>query len=469
MTEASVFGCLLAIMLPLLCGYIFVRAIFGASLHWSCQLAHGYLVGLLIMILVFHIFDATGIPFSFWAIALCLLLISGVGLIIGLRPGKVVSLTTTGNTLGADNQRSLWTVLLIALTLMVIFYKIVMVTNEIVLRPLFPWDAWDAWAPLTIQYYDSGGLTADIKTKASSHGKTVSIIHLWGMLACETTSHPLTRLSWLFAWLALSLALYGHIKEYTSSSVAAIVGAYLCASLPYLHIHTALAGYADIWLALSFTLGVLSLSLYSRMPHPGLIALAIVYMVSCASIKESGFLVGGCLLMLITLTLTLKVRWARPALYLSFSVAVIVFALVVIQKIPLIFEMPWVGRIGLSPSEISIPGLVTYHLEYQSIAHPLVESLLLFSQLHLLAYITCATVLMAIVCRQWVLFTESSFLAVISGGILIWSYFSLADFEGAAEHTGLSRALICLMPSAVFWCVVSWTVSVRKSAMFGQK
>ena len=126
------------------------------------------------MTLVFRLFDAIGVPFSFWAISLSLLFISGMGFVITLESGSVLSLTTTSLVPGEDGQRSAWTVPLIALALIVIIYKIFLATNEIVLRPLFPWDAWDSWAPLTIQYFDSGGLTADLKTKASIHGKTVS-------------------------------------------------------------------------------------------------------------------------------------------------------------------------------------------------------------------------------------------------------------------------------------------------------
>lgn len=464
MNEASIVGCLLAIILPWLCGYFVVRAICGSTMVWSCQLAHGYLVGLLITTLVFRLFDAAGITFSFWAIALCLLLITGIGyLALKLRPEEAMSYSTTRNNRSADEQLSLWTVLLIALTLAVIIYKIFLATNEVVLRPLFPWDAWNSWAPLTIQYYESGGLTAEFQTRASAHGKTVSIIHLWGMLACETPSHPLTRLSWLFAWLTLALALFSHIKMHTSSSVAAIAGAYLCVSLPALYIHTALSGYADIWLVLAFTLGVLTLSLYSRTPHPGLIALTITYAVACASIKESGLLMSACLLILLILKLGFRLPRAHPALFVSFSVVVVALALVVLQQLPLTLDIPLVGTLGLSSTALTIPGLPTYQLRYQSIALPLAESLLLFSQLHLLTYLTGATILMVVLLKRWQLLTESSFLAIVSGGILIWAYFSLADFAGAAQHTGLTRALICLVPPAIYWCVISWAEAIRNS------
>ena len=469
MSEANIFGCLISIVLPWLCGYLFILLLCGPKMPRSCQLAHGYLIGLLIMTLVIRLFDAAQIPFSFWSTVYCLMFIAMIEIILvklkfKSNPGTAI---TTKNLEGGVTQGH-WKIALIGLALVVITYRILLAANEILLLPLFPWDAWDSWAPLTIQYYDSASLTAEFKTKASAHGKTVSIIHLWGMLACETSSHPLTKLSWLFAWLAISLAVYGHILRSTSSSVASIIGAYLFLSLPYLYIHTALAGYSDTWLTLSFTLAVLSLSLYRKTRHPGLIALTIVYIATCISMKESGILAGACLLVLLTFTLVFTLQWARSKILYISSAGVLVLTIVAYQYVTVSIDMPVTGTAFLNSAVLSIPGYSEYSMQYKSISLPLIESLFLFSQAHLLTPMILLTIGMIALTKQWKLLGEVSFLAIVIGGFLIWSYFSLADFAGAMAHTGLTRALIWLMPIAIYWCVVSWAHSVKQAEAFGR-
>lgn len=468
MSEANVLGCLISIVLPWLCGYYFVILLSGPKMLWSCRLAHGYLIGLLIMTLVIRLFDAVQIPFSFWSTVYCLMFISILEFtLIKLKAKRNPDAAVITRESKARTPQRQWKIALIGLFLVIFAYKTILAANEIMLLPLFPWDAWDSWAPLTIQYYDSGNLTADFSTKASVHGKTVSIIHLWGMLACETSSHPLTKLSWLFAWLAISLAIYGHVLKITSSPVAAILGAYLSLSLPTLYIHTALAGYADIWLTLAFTLGVLSLSLYRKKRHPGLLVLTVAYIVACISMKESGILVGGCLLILVGFTFIFTSRWARLNVLLIFCVGAFVLTIAVYQYAALTIDVPFIGTVIISSSVLSVPGYATYYMEYKSIALPLFESLFLYSQTHLLTPMIVITMGMITLSKQWELLREVSFLAVMLGGFLIWFYFSVADFEGAMKHTGLTRALICLMPAAIYWCVVSWTYFVKQVKAFG--
>jgi hypothetical protein len=314
-----------------------------------------------------------------------------------------------------------------------------------------------------MQYYNAGSLFAEFSTKASAHGKTVSIIHLWGMLACDTTSHPLTNLPWLFAWLAIALAIFGHVWTHTSNLVAATVGAYLCISLPYLHIHAVLAGYADIWIALTFVLGVLLLGDYAREPHPGLIAVTMFYIVACTSMKESGLLSGGCLLALLVWNLASRSLLKRAKVtYTGIAVAAML-VVAAIYILPLLLNMPFIERIIWSQAELRTPDILTLPraYSYRSVTVPLVDSLYLFSQLHLLAPLFCITIALVILRRQWQLLTKTSVWAVTLGGSLTWLYFSFADYAGAIEHTGLMRAHISLMPVAVFWCVISWAQLVE--------
>ena len=60
------------------------------------------------------------------------------------------------------------------------------------------------------------------------------------------------------------------------SLLAALVGAYLVASLPLLDVHVALAGYADLMMACVYTLAALAFYRWTLAPRPARRRLALL-------------------------------------------------------------------------------------------------------------------------------------------------------------------------------------------------
>ena len=100
--------------------------------------------------------------------------------------------------------------------------------------------------------------------------------------------HSFLFLPWILAVINLGLALYGHIRLNGSSVLTATLACYLLLSMPYLNVHTALAGYADIWLAAAFSLAIFALGEWhlNRSWSYGMLVLLMAFF--CSQIKAPG-------------------------------------------------------------------------------------------------------------------------------------------------------------------------------------
>ena len=85
-------------------------------------------------------------------------------------------------------------------------------------------------------------------------------------------------------------AFYAQMRRLEISAVKAMFGTYVLLSLPYLTIHVALAGYADIFVAIAYGLAAMSSWQWTMTRQRDDAILAVVMAIICASLKQEGLL-----------------------------------------------------------------------------------------------------------------------------------------------------------------------------------
>jgi len=165
-----------------------------------------------------------------------------------------------------------WTMGLVALAFASLAARGWLALREIVLRPTFPWDAWDAWAVKSKTWYllghyapfvpmgewlrdPSGAVYTGV---AWSYPATLGWVQVWFAAGAGGWIEPAVNLPWFLLWLGLLAGHYGQWRALGLDCLRAGLGVYLLGSLPLLTVHVALAGYADLWVATVFGFGVLA-------------------------------------------------------------------------------------------------------------------------------------------------------------------------------------------------------------------
>lgn len=130
---------------------------------------------------------------------------------------------------------------------------IAFVSHESLSRPLSAWDAINYWAPhseaiLQSQLNNLSGYSPDIYHR---HPDAIKIIGAYSTLTQELSPKAVSvrNAPWLMLYLGIILFTAGICLRLTQSTILALSSSILVASLPIIESHTALAGYADIWLA----------------------------------------------------------------------------------------------------------------------------------------------------------------------------------------------------------------------------
>ena len=174
--------------------------------------------------------------------------------------------------------------------------------REILLRPTFPWDAWDAWAVKSKTWYLLGHYTPFVSMTdwlahptatahtgiAWAYPATLAWMQVWFASAAGGWIEPMVNLPWLALWIGLLCGHYGQWRALGLRRVPALAAVYVLGALPLLDVHVALAGYADLWLATIFGFGVLAWLRWIEQRDRGQLAIAIICAVLLPLIKLEG-------------------------------------------------------------------------------------------------------------------------------------------------------------------------------------
>ncbi len=371
----------------------------------------GGMIGLFLATLWLRALSLAGIHFGVAAIALPLLVAT---LALGgwaARPvahrGMPAVRAALDDAVGAIWGRSLdramrmlWRFLLAWLAL-----RFAMLFVEVATRPLFPWDAWTQWATKARVWYELGRIApferADLWFAAGGsayfdagphYPGTVALMQVLAATFLGRWDDTLMNLPFWMLAVAFAFAVFGALRAMDFSPLSALAGTWLIASMPLANTHVALAGYADLPLAMYFCAGILACLRWHRTREPADAALALLLLAACPLLKIPG---------------RIWVLFAVPALIVAFLP----------QRGPRIVGIGYVAVVGglLLLAQTS-PVIMGYHLhlDFSADWEALANSYFLYDNWHLLWYGAFAVALLGR--RQLLAPQVAPLTAVVAGG-----------------------------------------------------
>ena len=161
----------------------------------------------------------------------------------------------------AERSLSRWELALGALFLALIVLRLLSLLPDVLMRPLFAWDAWTVWGYEARVWLETGRYVeflprsdwldapaeAFLREGLIAYPRLVPALILWASAGSETWTGVGPGLLWLLAAGLTALILYGALRQLDLPLPWALGAAYAWLSIPLLNAHIALYGYADIW------------------------------------------------------------------------------------------------------------------------------------------------------------------------------------------------------------------------------
>ncbi len=453
----SITGLLVAQLLPWACGAVWVRWLLARTgrCNLAIVLGQGFFIGIFLTTLVVRLWDAVGMTLNFTALASVVAALTLLGALLQLKRPATASVAVNPSS-------TPWQFTLVCVLLALLVWRYSTLFQELLLRPLYAWDAWMNWAPKAIVWFHQGTLvdyvspqgwwTADVDNytlgnrQAWSYPITVPLIQLWNMLGAGTWDHGGVYLSWLLAPLCLGIALFGHLRLAGVSLPLATVATYLLLSMPYLNVHSVLAGYADIWVAAAFALGVCALREWEQTRHWAFAVLCLALAALCTQLK-----VPGIFMALILLGAGLRAWLALPPRLEAGLSLVLLLGATVLIALGVSADIPYLGHVSLSFERMEIGRMGFFEPALHPVGGVIAEAFFELINWHLLGYLVPTILLYGLFRGKLLQSPDAATLAVILAFIFILGvFFFTGYYTQALNNATLNRALLYTVPAIVF-------------------
>ncbi len=484
----TAFFCIGALVLPWLIGGLISRLIIGKVqiAGWALHSGYGYLLGFGLTTSLMVIVDQAG-----WSQQISLIT-GGLLLMGGLCAWRICREINYSNHYTSNqhhNHQQMtsthplasvplphWQIGVVILLIIWLVLRFMGIAHELLISPLYPWDAWSTWAVKARVWFEHRQLVPFVSPEqwlipseetfytieAWHYPSFTPLVHLWMALFIGEFNEPLINLPWWGCAVALGLASYGQVRQLGMSSFTGVLFVYLLLSLPILNVHTVLAGYADLWLASIYSLATMSLLNGIQSGCLRLFLMSIILALMLPFIKVEGSI------WLFTLVI------AGLAGYLSqrsFSLLLVSSMLIVIGglfmggiKIPL-----WgVGTWELTPRYLQLPPLGHFAIKFENTAPAFIDNLFWLNNWHLLWYLALVTVIL-IIANRAILKTDKicwvATVLVLTGVSILFVVFFLTDAsQWARNYTSLNRVLLHVVPAWMFCGLLIWQRLIRGSS-----
>ena len=253
-------GLLLSLAVPLLAGlpWILFAQQGRSARSWPLAIAYGYVLGLLVMIAGMRALSLAHLPIGLLHASIIPALVGSIG---WWRIRNATLLTQTAAEMRSTWQATASVARAICLVLLLLIaLRLVTLGAEILLRPVFPWEAVSSVAAKARVWYESGALVPFVSPAAWLDGAgnftdadagafaLPSLLLVWTANAAGQWHEAAVGFAWWMLGVSLTLALYGHVRRSGGGVAFALTVAYLFISLPLVDLHIALAG-APQWIA----------------------------------------------------------------------------------------------------------------------------------------------------------------------------------------------------------------------------
>lgn len=455
-----------ALALPWLAGALWVRALWRdapVAGAWPLALGYGYVLGMLAATLLLRLQAAFGLPLAVIGPTVVLALLAALGgWLTGWRASPPIPIAMNGTRVLKMEPK--WSQLLFVLLLVWLGVRLINLALEVWWRPLYPWDAWTTWAVRPRVWSELGQLAPFVDSQrwladatgsvyvleAWNYPHTVPLLALWPTLAYGAWNETAANLPWLGCALALGLGFYGQARLWGAPALTALIFTWLLLSLPLLDTHVALAGYADLWLAAVFGLAVIAFFQWTRNDDRRQGILAVLLALACPLVKLEG---AVWLLLFIPALLAARLR-GRWLLALAGVVAALGLGWWLAGGV--IFRLPGLGEVRLTPELIQVPYLGRFSLGYRGGWDPVVKNFLVLANWHLFGYLGLMAIVIAIVrvrrrAERWL---RAELIFVATSLLALFVLFFLTDAQRWAEqYTSINRVFLDFVPALLFWAL----------------
>jgi hypothetical protein len=453
-------GLITSLLLPWLLGAVWVRALLVNSGRYNVFIVagQGYFAGIFATTILVRLSDWSGVGLQFWVLAATQAMLGVLGAVMQLRQPKPANRAVNSVVM------PIWHKAVVALLLALLAWRYLTLLQELMLRPLYAWDAWMNWVPKAIVWFQLEQLVEFVKpelwsslgtavdsytlgnSQASRYPPGIPLILLWSMMGAGTWDHSYLFLPWILAAINLGLALYGYLRIQGCSVLLATLACYLLLSMPFLNVHTVLAGYADLWLAAAFSLGVFALSEWHLNRSWSSAALALLMALFCSQLKAPG----------IVFTVIIVAVLLRSLSNLNYKVEMLA-ALMLAVLVAAIFwfgidvEIPGLGRLLIQSDRIEIPRLISYAITPHDVSGRFLKSMFLMINWNLIWYLAVTAALIAMLRGNLTKRMASDTLAIVAALTFTVLVFSLReDYRDITIVTTINRVLIYSIPALVF-------------------
>lgn len=259
---------------------------------------YGFLIGMLVVTLLMRLAEPLGMLTAFWPVLIACAALAALVIAGGAHPFR----RPGGGTPWAVAELPRIEKLLLCILFALVATRLVTLGIEVLLRPTYPWDAISSWTYKARAFFEIGvfvsiegpgamsrdpaGAGVVYSAAGSTYPLAIPLIQIWMASAAGQWNDVVINLPWLFCTLAVALALYGQMRIAGAGMTVALATVWLLVSLPMLDTHTALAGYADLWVAVSLGAAAFAFFNWMRTGDRRQGVLALVAALFMAGLKE---------------------------------------------------------------------------------------------------------------------------------------------------------------------------------------
>lgn len=422
-------------------------------------LGYGAVLGLLIIPLIMRVQSALGwgLGFSEPLVISCLFPLA----VYFRSRGLSATASTTDNLSNRTSGYCNWAKLVQNLCLCLIVLRFFNVLGEVLLQPLFPWDATMHWATKAKVWFLKGDILPFVENRLwlkdqtplvytdrhPDYPSTVPLLQVWMNLSLGRWDSSLMNAPWIICYTAIGLIFYGQLRYAGTTRTLALAGSYMLLSLPVLNSHVMLAGYADIFVSTCYLGAITAFYNWSVKRESWQGAMAVIMAFACLLVKNEGlFWLASFLPGLLLVVLSGLWGW-------FINIGLVAAALIILM---------------VFPRDLSIAGHTMEQLrlefKFEAIA-PILENLLVFDNWHLLIFglvvVVPTSLVLSAEARRRVTPALVTVLAALA--MYLFLFTSTRYVYGAINSTAVNRIGLHLIPALAFVGLLSWLHLEKRS------
>jgi hypothetical protein len=435
-------GLALSVALPWVAGTLSVRALArrGDFPGWLVCVGYGYVIGAFATTLVMRLLDAAGIRWTISWISLPRLGLAIAGYALSRASPSPRARCTSARDAFALLPTWMRGVFWACLALMVV--RFAGLGLEILWRPLLPLDAWAHWATKTRVWFEYGRIVPFVSPAEwlhsgnalqfmdvhSNYPGTLPLLQVWTDICLGGWDESRMNAPWLAVAVSLALVNYAQLRRVGIDVSASMISTYALVSLPFLDLHVALAGIADLFIAGAYGMAAIALWQWSLTRRRADMALALAMTVVCTAIKVEGVLWALTLL---------------PGMIVAFNRRV---GLALTGTIGLAA----IGYLAFGPEQLM---LFNYALRnrFENVSLPLAQHMFVMDNWHLLWYAA-----IAVVAWRWRRLLRDDFAPMTVTMLGACAFVSVVFFYSGAsggvdDESLVNRLLLHMVPALTFY------------------